>query len=123
MEKYRTFVPDKDNILPICDDEYFDDDIVGRFVDFVRLFMVGIPGLSRADPLVAMVRRGSIETTERFLQGPLQAHQKRPIYWLFDSGKKNGFSTIYMHRYSRDLLNCEQIIYMNSRNATARSYT
>ena len=34
--KYKTFLPDKDNILPLCDDDYFDDDILGRFVDFIR---------------------------------------------------------------------------------------
>jgi very-short-patch-repair endonuclease len=124
--KYQTYPADKDNILPICDDEYFDDDIVGLFVDFVRV-VYGTNTLQEnlrfiADALAPFregggaQRRGLSGTgTPRevirkyfltdFYKNHLKIYQKRPIYWLFDSGKKNGFKAlIYMHRYSRDLL-------------------
>lgn len=111
-EKYRTFVPDKDNILPICDDEYFDDDIVGRFVDFVRA-VYGEDTLEENLKFIADALGGNGTSREvirnyflkDFYKDHCKTYQKRPIYWLFDSGKKNGFKAlIYMHRYSRDLL-------------------
>ena len=110
--KYSTFIPDKDNVLPICDDEYFDDDIAGRFVEFVRV-VYGADTLEENLKFVADALGGKGAPREiirnYFLSGFYADHcktyQKRPIYWLFDSGKKNGFKAlIYMHRYSRDLL-------------------
>ena len=110
--KYRSFIPDRDNILPICDDEYFDDDILGRFVDFVRV-VYGADTLEEnlkyiADALGA---KGTPREVIRnyflndFYKDHCKIYQKRPIYWLFDSGKKNGFkSLIYLHRYQSDLL-------------------
>jgi len=107
-----TFSPDSDNILPICDDEYFDDDIVGRFVDFVRI-AYGSETLEENLKFIADALGGKGTTREvirnYFLNGFYADHckiyQKRPIYWLFDSGKKNGFKALtYLHRYSRDLL-------------------
>lgn len=111
-ERYKTFVPDKDNILPICDDEYFDDDIVGRFVDFVRV-VYGEETLEENLKFIADALGGKGTPREvirnyflnDFYKDHCKTYQKRPIYWLFDSGKKNGFKAlIYMHRYSRDLL-------------------
>jgi len=112
--KYRTFIPDKDNILPICDDEYFDDDIVGRFVDFVRV-VYGAEWLENNLHFIAEALYPSGSGTPRekirryfmndFYTDHCKIYQKRPIYWLFDSGKKNGFKALtYLHRYSRDLL-------------------
>jgi type II restriction/modification system DNA methylase subunit YeeA len=121
--KYRTFSADKDNVLPICDDEYFDDDITGRFVEFVRT-VYGADTLEEnlrfiADALAPFsegggaTRRGLGTPREvirkyflnDFYKDHLKIYQKRPIYWLFDSGKKNGFKAlVYMHRYGRDLL-------------------
>lgn len=110
--KYNSFIPDKDNILPICDDEYFDDDIVGRFVDFVRV-VYGTESLEENLKFIAdaIGGRGTSREVIRsyflndFYKDHCKIYQKRPIYWLFDSGKKNGFKAlIYMHRYSRDLL-------------------
>lgn len=110
--KYNSFIPDKDNILPICDDEYFDDDIVGRFVDFVRV-VYGTETLEENLKYIADAIGGrgtSREIIRNYFLNDFYAdhctiYQKRPIYWLFDSGKKNGFKAlIYMHRYSRDLL-------------------
>ena len=110
--KYKTFIPDKDNILPICDDEYFDDDIVGRFVDFVRV-VYGAETLEENLKFIADALSGKGTPREvirnyflnEFYKDHLKIYQKRPIYWLFDSGKKKGFKAlVYLHRYSRDLL-------------------
>ena len=110
--KYRMFIPDKDNILPICDDEYFDDDIVGRFAEFVRV-VYGAETLEENLKFIAdaLGGRGTPREVIRsyflndFYADHCKIYQKRPIYWLFDSGKKNGFKALtYLHRYSRDLL-------------------
>ncbi len=110
--KYSTFIPDKDNILPICDDEYFEDDIVGRFVDFIRV-AYGAETLEENLKFIADALGGKGTPREvirsyflnDFYADHCKIYQKRPIYWLFDSGKKNGFKAlIYLHRYSRDLL-------------------
>lgn len=110
--KYRSFIPDQDNILPICDDEYFDDDIVGRFVEFIKT-VYGADTLEENLKFIAdaLGGKGTPRKVIRnyFLNGFYGDHckiyQKRPIYWLFDSGKKNGFKAlVYLHRYSRDLL-------------------
>jgi hypothetical protein len=118
LETRNSQLIDKDNILPICDDEYFDDDIEGRFVDFVRV-VYGADTLEEnlkfiADALGDPSRAGSKGTPREVIRGyflngfyadHLKIYQKRPIYWLFDSGKKNGFKALcYLHRYSRDLL-------------------
>ena len=110
--KYRSFIPDKDNILPICDDEYFDDDILGRFVDFVRV-VFGAETLEENLKFIADVLGGKGTPREvirsyflnDFYTDHCKIYQKRPIYWLFDSGKKNGFKAlVYLHRYQSDLL-------------------
>lgn len=110
--KYPAFAADKDNIIPICDDEYFDDDIVGRFVKFVEV-VYGKDTLEEnlnfiADALGANGQPKDV-IRNYFLNGFYKDHckmyQKRPIYWMFDSGKKNGFKClIYMHRYQPDTL-------------------
>lgn len=111
-DKYKTFPADKDNIIPICDDEYFDDDIAGRFVDFVKT-VYGTDTLEENLKFIADALGGKGTPREvirnyflnDFYKDHCKIYQKRPIYWLFDSGKKNGFrALIYMHRYSRDLL-------------------
>lgn len=110
--KYATFAADKDNIIPICDDEYFEDDIVGRFVKFMEV-VYGKETLQENLKFIADALGGKGQPKEvirnYFLNGFYADHckmyQKRPIYWLFDSGKKNGFKClIYMHRYEPDLL-------------------
>jgi hypothetical protein len=110
--KHETFIPDKDNILPICDDEYFDDDIVGLFIGFIRT-VYGVDTLEENLKFIADALGGKGTPREvirgYFLSGfyadHLKIYQKRPIYWLFDSGKKNGFKAlVYLHRYSKDLL-------------------
>ena len=110
--KYRTFLPEEDAILPICDDEYFDDDIVGRFVESVAT-VFGKETLEENLQFIAdaLGGRGSSREVIRsyFLTGfyadHVKTYQKRPIYWLFDSGKKNGFKClVYMHRYCPDTI-------------------
>ncbi|NLW39195.1 MAG: BREX-1 system adenine-specific DNA-methyltransferase PglX [Peptococcaceae bacterium] len=110
--KYKTFIPDKDNVLPICDDEYFGDDIVGRFVEFVKV-VYGAETLEENLKFIAdaLGGRGTPREVIRsyflndFYKDHCKTYKKRPIYWLFDSGKKNGFKAlIYLHRYTRDLL-------------------
>lgn len=110
--KYKTFIPDSDNIIPICDDDYFDDDITGRFVEFVCT-VYGEDTLEENLRFIANALGGKGTPREvirsyflnDFYADHLKTYQKRPIYWLFDSGKKNGFKAlVYMHRYRRDLL-------------------
>jgi len=110
--KYQTIIPVKDNILPICDDEYFEDDIMGRFVDFVRK-VYGEETLEENLKYIADALGGKGTPREvirnyflnDFFKDHCKIYQKRPIYWLFDSGKKNGFKAlIYLHRYTRYLL-------------------
>ena len=110
--KYSTIIPDKDNIIPICDDDYFDDDITGRFVKWVEV-VYGKETLEENLKFIAdaLGGRGTPREVIRnyflndFYADHCKIYQKRPIYWLFDSGKKNGFKAlIYMHRYQSDLL-------------------
>ena len=110
--KYKTVIPDKDNIIPICDDEYFDDHATGLFVRWVET-VYGKETLEENLKFIsdALGGKGTPREVIRayFLNGfyadHLKIYQKRPIYWLFDSGKRNGFKAlIYMHRYQPDLL-------------------
>lgn len=110
--KYTTFIPDKDNIIPICDDDYFEDDITGRFVQWVEV-VYGKETLEENLTFIADALGGKGTAREiirsyflkEFYTDHCKTYKKRPIYWLFDSGKKNGFKAlIYMHRYQPDLL-------------------
>ena len=107
-----TFMPDSDNVLPITDDEYFDDDIARYFIDFVRT-VYGEETLEQNLAFIAEALGGKGTSREvirtyflkDFFKDHCQTYKKRPIYWLFDSGKKNGFKClVYMHRYQPDLL-------------------
>ena len=110
--QYASYQPDRDGILPITDDEYFDDDIVGMLVDWVRT-VYGKETLEENLKFIANALGGKGMPRELirnyflndFYADHLKIYQKRPIYWLFSSGKKNGFKClIYMHRYQPDLL-------------------
>ena len=103
---------DENNVIPICDDEYFEDDIVGYFIRFVKA-VYGEQTLEENLRFIADALGGKGPAREvirnYFLNGFYADHykvyQKRPIYWLFDSGKKNGFKClIYMHRYQPDTI-------------------
>lgn len=106
------FLPDKDNVIPICDDEYFDDDIVARFVHFIEV-VYGKETLDENLRFIADALDGSGQPKDvirnyflnDFYADHLKIYQKCPIYWLFDSGKKGGFKAlIYMHRYQPDTI-------------------
>lgn len=109
--KYVSFVADRDNIIPICDDEYFEDDIVGLFVEFVKT-VYGADSLEENLDFIANALGNKGATSREvirnyflkdFYKDHLKTYQKRPIYWMFDSGKQNGFKAlIYMHRYDAD---------------------
>jgi type II restriction/modification system DNA methylase subunit YeeA len=110
--KYATFHPDNDAIIPLCDDEYFEDDIVGRFEKFIEA-VYGKETLEENLRFIADALGGKGSSREvirnyfinDFYADHLKVYQKRPIYWLFDSGKKNGFKClIYMHRYQPDTI-------------------
>ena len=109
--RYKTFIPDEDNCIPITDEEYFSDDIVNRFVEFVKA-VYGADTLEENLDFIANALGNKGDTSREvirnyflkdFYADHLKVYQKRPIYWLFDSGKQNGFKAlIYMHRYDAD---------------------
>lgn len=110
--KYSTFIPDADDIIPICDEEYFEDDIVTRFVEFVRI-IYGSDTLEDNLSFIsnALGGKGAPRDVLRnyflneFFKDFCKIYLKLPIYWLFDSGKKNGFKAlVYIHRYTPDLI-------------------
>ncbi len=123
------YCPDKDNIIPICDDEYFTDDIANRFVDFVR-FVYGKGTLEENLKFIAdaLGGKGTPRQVIRdyflndFYNDHCKIYQKRPIYWLFDSGKKNGFKClIYMHRYKPDTIARIRTDYVHEQQARYRT--
>lgn len=127
--KYKTIVPDRDNIIPICDDEYFDDDIVGRFVEFVKT-VYGADTLNENLKFIADALGGKGAPKEvirnyflnDFYADHCKIYQKRPIYWLFDSGKKNGFKAlIYMHRYKPDIIARMRTDYVHEQQSRYRT--
>ena len=127
--KYASFAADKDNIVPICDDEYFEDDIVGRFVEFVKT-VYGADTLDENLKFIADALGGKGQPKEvirnyflnDFYKDHCKIYQKRPIYWLFDSGKKNGFKAlIYMHRYQSDTIARIRTDYVHEQQARYRT--
>ena len=123
------FMPDSDNVLPITDDEYFDDDIVRYFIDFVRT-VYGEETLEQNLAFIAEALGGKGTSREvirsyflkDFFKDHCQTYKKRPIYWLFDSGKKNGFKClVYMHRYQPDLLARIRTDYVHEQQERYRS--
>ena len=125
-----TYAPDKDGILPITDDEYFYDDIVTMFVDWVKT-VYGAATLEENLQFIANALGGKGTPREvirayflnDFYKDHLKTYQKRPIYWLFDSGKKNGFKAlVYMHRWQPDTIariRTDYVHEMQSRYRTA----
>ena len=120
--KYSSFIPDKDNILPITDEEYFEDDIVGRFVEFVKQ-VYGPDTLEENLDFIAQALGNKGNSSREvirqfflkdFFKNHCQIYQKRPIYWLFDSGKENGFKAlIYLHLYDADTIGKLRIDYLH----------
>ncbi len=116
------FTIDQDNCIPITDEEYFKDDIVGRFVEFVQV-VYGTETLEENLDFIASAlgsKGGTSREANRnyflndFYKNHCQIYQKRPIYWLFDSGKQNGFKAlIYMHRYNQDTIGNLRVEYLH----------
>ena len=127
--KYSTFIPDADNVIPITDDEYFEDDIVGRFINWLKV-VYGEETLEENLQFIAIALggRGTAREVIRkyfvndFYNDHCKIYQKRPIYWLFDSGKKNGFKAlIYMHRYAADTIARIRTDYVHEQQARYRT--
>ena len=132
--KYSTFIPDADDIIPICDDEYYvEDDIVKRFIEFVSV-VYGSDTLEENLKFIAdaLGGKGNPKDVLRnyflndFFKDHCNTYQvtgsgKRPIYWLFDSGKKNGFKAlVYIHRYTPDLIARMRTGYVHPQQARYR---
>ncbi|MCI6977808.1 MAG: BREX-1 system adenine-specific DNA-methyltransferase PglX [Lachnospiraceae bacterium] len=127
--RYITYVPDVDGIIPITDDEYFSDDIVGLFVEFIEK-VYGKETLEENLKFIsdALGGKGSSRDVIRnyflnsFYNDHIKMYQKRPIYWLFDSGKKNGFKClVYMHRYKADTIARIRTDYVHEQQARYRT--
>lgn len=114
FSRYNTLQVDEDNILPIFPSAYFEDDLVTRFIDFVRLtfgeetllenleFVTNAIGSKKGETVRETLRRYFLND---FFKDHTQTYKKRPIYWLFTSGKEKAFNClIYMHRYDKTTL-------------------
>jgi type II restriction/modification system DNA methylase subunit YeeA len=121
--KYSSFIPDRDNIIPITDEEYLpDDDIVTRIVEFVHV-VYGKETLEENLSFIAAALSTKGNTAREvirnyflrdFFKDHVKIYQKRPIYWLFDSGKADGFKAlIYLHRYNQDTVGKLRIDYLH----------
>ena len=127
--KTLSYPVDTDNVIPICDDEYFDDDMVGRFVKFIET-VYGSDTLEENLRFIAdaLGGKGTPRDVIRsyflndFYADHCKTYQKRPIYWLFDSGKKNGFKAlIYMHRYQPDTIARIRTAYVHEQQSRYRT--
>ena len=117
-----SFLPDEDNIIPILDDEYYTDDIVNRFKEFLK-FTFGAETLSENLDFVAGALSKKGEAPEKvirnyflrdFYSDHLRMYKKRPIYWLFTSSEKGKVfnALVYMHRYDKTTLAKMRIDYL-----------
>lgn len=120
--KYKTFIPDVDNCIPITDEEYFEDDIVGLFCAWLKK-VYGEDTLEENLDFIANALGNKGKTSREvirnyfltdFIKDHIKTYQKRPIYWLFDSGKQNGFKAlVYMHRWNADTIGNVRVEYLH----------
>ena len=120
--KYKTFLPDRDGILPITDEEYLEDDIISRLCDWLKA-AYGADTLEENLDFIAGALGGKGNSSREiirnyflkdFFKDHCKTYQKRPIYWLFDSGKQNGFKAlIYLHRYTPDTIGNLRVDYLH----------
>ena len=120
--KYKTFLPDRDGILPITDEEYLEDDIISRLCDWLKA-AYGADTLEENLDFVANALAGKGSTSREvirnyflndFIKDHIKTYQKRPIYWMFDSGKQNGFKAlVYMHRWNADTTGNVRVEYLH----------
>lgn len=124
--KYSSFIPDTDGIIPITEEPYLSDDIVTRFCDWLTV-VYGADTLEDNLDFIAKVLGGKGKSSREiirkyflndFFKDHCQTYSvsgsgKRPIYWLFDSGKQNGFKAlIYLHRYNKDTVGTVRSVYL-----------
>ena len=120
--KYKTFIPDADNCIPITDEEYFEDDSVGLFCAWLKK-VYGEDTLEENLDFIANALGNKGKTSREvirnyflsdFIKDHIKTYQKRPIYWLFDSGKQNGFKAlVYMHRWNADTIGNVRVEYLH----------
>ena len=120
--KYKTFIPDADNCIPITDEEYFEDDIVGLFCAWLKK-VYGEDTLEENLDFIANALGNKGKTSREvirnyfltdFIKDHIKTYHKRPIYWLFDSGKQNGFKAlVYMHRWNADTIGNVRVEYLH----------
>ena len=130
--KYSTFLPDEDGILPITDEEYFEDDIVGLLCDWLKKAYGEATLQENLDFIANALGTKGSSSREKirnyflndFFKDHCQTYSvtgsgKRPIYWLFDSGKQNGFKClIYLHRYDPDTIGKIRVDYLHRMQRT-----
>ncbi|WP_216828511.1 BREX-1 system adenine-specific DNA-methyltransferase PglX [Alkalihalobacterium elongatum] len=114
LSNYETFVPVKDNVMIVTDEEYFEVDLATKFVEFVRAAFGEKELEDNLQFIAKALNEKETETSRQtirryflkdFYKDHVQAYKKRPIYWLFDSGKHNGFKAlVYIHRYDEELV-------------------
>ena len=113
INSYHIFIPDDDNIIPVLDSEYFEDDIVGRFVEFVKTCFGEETLEENLDFIAGALSKSNKPSREKirdymlknFFNDHKKTYKKCPIYWQFTSGKQNGFNClVYMHRYEPSLV-------------------
>ena len=124
---YSSFIPDKDNCIPITDEEYFEDDIVGQFCAWMKT-VFGHETLEENLNFIASALGNKGATSREvirnyflndFMTDHLKIYQKRPIYWMFDSGKQNGFrALVYMHRWNADTVGNLRVEYLHKMQHT-----
>lgn len=125
--KYSTFIPDADNVIPITDEDYFDDDIVGLLIKWLKK-VYGEETLEENLDFIAKALGNKGNTSREIIRNyfltdffkdhcrtySVTGSGKRPIYWLYDSGKQNGFKAlIYMHRYNEDTTGVVRVKYLH----------
>lgn len=125
--KYKSYIPDADNVIPITDEEYLDDDIVSRLCAWLKV-VYGADTLEANLDYIAKALGNKGSTSREiirnyflndFFKDHCQTYSvtgsgKRPIYWLFDSGKQNGFKAlVYLHRYTPDTIGNLRIDYLH----------
>jgi len=122
-ERYKTFKADADGILPVLSDAYFDDDIVTQLVEFVKVTFGENTLATNLDYIAETLGRKANESSRErirryflkdFYKDHVQMYKKRPIYWLFTSGKEQGFNAlVYMHRYDSSMVSRVRTDYLH----------
>jgi len=121
--KYKTFPADDDGIIPVLSADWFDDDIVARFIDFLRVTFGSENLYENIDFIASVLGKTDNETSRErirkyflndFYKDHVRIYQKRPIYWLFTSGKNKAFNAlIYIHRYDKSTIAKMRIDYLH----------